>query len=179
MDNPIIIEAKKRVFIEAVKDACNALRLPMPEINFSGDDDPGGDELAHCHPESYKICISERQLKLQDSAGLRGTANHEMTHMIGLIEHGPQFEKVKQELIHKGWKPPEGSVLQFATGNTVNELSSKIRENKESYAKVNEDSDLVKFLDSKGSNKNSSEETIDILSFSDPLTEHIKGEVAA
>ncbi|MGC8586290.1 MAG: hypothetical protein ACP5K5_01960 [Candidatus Micrarchaeia archaeon] len=86
--------------------------------------------------------------------------------------------------MQKGWKPPKGSGVQFVTGNTVNELSSKIRENKGSYTKVNEDkvnedSDLVKFLDSEGSNKNFSEETIDILSFSDPLTEHIKGEVAA
>ncbi len=160
MDNPIIIAAKKRVFIEAVKDACDALHLPMPEIDFSGKDDPGGNELAHCHPESYKICISERQLKLQSSAGLRKTANHEMTHLIGLIEHGNKFEKVKRELMRAGWKPLKGSGVQFITGDIVNERSKKIRETPESYAKVNEDSDLVKFLDSWSSNKGSSEENV-------------------
>ncbi len=154
MDNPIIIEAKKRVFVEAVKDTCDALHLPMPEINFSGDDDSGGDELAHSHPESYKICISERQLKLQDTEGLKETANHEMTHLIGMIQHGHQFEKVKRELMQKGWKPPKGSGVQFITGDIVNEQSRKIRENPERNAEVNEDSDFVKFLEGRESNKN-------------------------
>lgn len=158
MDNPIIIEAKKHVFIEAVKDACDALHLPMPEIDFSGKDDHGGNELAHCHPELYKICISERQLKLQNSTGLKETANHEMTHLIGMIEHGRKFEKVKHELMRAGWEPPKGSGVQFITGDIVNERSNKIRENPVSYAKVNEDSDLVKFLDSNESNRRAFEE---------------------
>ncbi|MCL5093314.1 MAG: hypothetical protein M1128_02510 [Candidatus Marsarchaeota archaeon] len=152
MDNQVILEAKKRVFIEAIQDACDVLHLAMPKINFSGDDDPGGNELAHSHPGSYKICISERQLKLQKSTGLKETANHEMTHLIGLIQHDSKFEKVKGELILEGWKPPKDSGVQFVSKNRVNEQSRKIRGNTKEYAKINEDSDLVKFLDSKSQN---------------------------
>ncbi|ASI13754.1 membrane protein [Candidatus Mancarchaeum acidiphilum] len=158
MDNPIIIEAKKRVFTEAVMDACDALHLPVPEINFSGDDDNNPNELAHSHPDLYKICISERQLKLQDSAGLKETANHEMTHLIGMIEHGKEFEKVKNQLILKGWKPPKSSGIQFIDGYTINEQSNQIRNDPEEYAKVNEDSDLVKFLEGKASDKQTTKE---------------------
>ncbi len=160
MDNQVILEAKKRVFIEAVQDACDALHLPMPKINFSGDDDPGGNELAHSHPGSYKICISERQLKLQKSTGLKETANHEMTHLIGLIQHDSKFEKVKRELILEGWKPPKDSGVQFVSKNRVNEQSRKIRGNTKEYAKVNEDSDLVKFLDSRGQDRRTHEENV-------------------
>ena len=155
MDNPIIIEAKKRVFIEAVKDTCDILHLPMPEIDFSGKDDPGGNQLAHCHPKLYKICISERQLKLQNATGLKETANHEMTHLIGLIEHGHKFEKVKTELMSRGWRPARGSGVQFISGDEINERSRRIRNDPKALAEVNEDSDLIKFLE----NKNEHNET--------------------
>ena len=149
MDNPVIIDAKKRVFIDAVKDACDALHLPLPEINFSGNDDTDNKVLAHCHPESYTICISERQLKLQDTEGLKETANHEMTHLIGIIEHGNKFEKVKTELMNKGWKPTKGSGVQFISGDEINNKSKQIRDDPKALAEVNEDSDIIKFLESK------------------------------
>ena len=154
MDNPVIIDAKKRVFIDAVKDTCDALHLPMPEINFSGNDDNDNNELAHSHPDSYKICISERQLKLQDTEGLKETANHEMTHLIGIIEHGNKFEKVKIELMHRGWRPTKGSGVQFISGDEINKQSKQIRDDPKALAEVNKDSDFIKFLESKSaSNK--------------------------
>ncbi len=147
MDNPIILKAKKRVFTEAVQECCVAQNLPLPEINFDGADDGGGDELAHSHPELYKICISERQLKLQSSVGLKETAYHEMTHLLGQIEHGHEFENIKKELIHRGWRPPKGSGVQFISGDQVNEQSKRIREDPKKLAKVNEDSDFIKFIE--------------------------------
>ena len=147
MNNPIILKAKKRVFKEAVQEVCDIKNLPLPEINFDGTDEGGGDELAHSHPELYKICISERQLKMQNSVGLRETAYHEMTHLIGLIEHGHQFEKTKNELISKGWRPRKGSGTQFISGEQVNDQSKWIRDEPERLAKVNEDSALLKFLE--------------------------------
>lgn len=147
MDNSIIIKGKMRVFIEAVQEFCDIQNLPMPKINFDGSDEGGGDELAHSHPESYKICISERQLKLQNSEGLRETAYHEMTHLIGLIQHGREFENVKNRLMHKGWKPPKGSGVHFISGDQINEENRRIREDPERLARINEDSDYVKFLE--------------------------------
>jgi hypothetical protein len=147
MDNPIIIKGKKRVFTEAVQEVCDSQNLPPPEINFDGCPLEGikGPELAHSHPEQYKICISERQLKLQNSAGLRETAYHEMTHLMGLIQHGHQFENKKNELISKGWRPPKGVV--FISGKTLYEANKRIREDPERLKWVNEDSDLVKALE--------------------------------
>jgi hypothetical protein len=156
MDNLIILKAKKRVFKEAVQEVCDIQNLPLPEINFDGTDEDGGDELAHSHPELYKICISERQLKLQNSAGLKETAYHEMTHLIGLIEHGHQFEKTKNELISRGWRPPKGSGAQFISGEQVNEQSKQIRDDPERFAKVNEDSALLKFLEGRSNHDNES-----------------------
>lgn len=147
MDSPIILKAKKRVFTEAVQEFCNIQNLPMPEINFDGTDDGGGNQLAHSHPEFYKICISARQLKMQKSSGLRETAYHEMTHLIGLIEHGSEFEDKKNELMHKGWKPPRST--GFISGETVNEESKRIRDDPQKFAKINEDSAFLKFLESK------------------------------
>lgn len=150
MDNPIILKGKKRVFTEAVQEVCDTQNLPMPEINFDGCHyEGGGDELAHSHPEQYMICISERQLKVQNSEGLRETAYHEMTHLIGLIEHGHKFENKKNELISKGWRPRKGSGVHFISGDQINEESKRIREDPERLAWVNEDSDLIKYLEGK------------------------------
>ncbi len=125
----------------------------MPKINFDGADDGLGAELAHSHPESYKICISERQLKLQGSAGLKETAYHEMTHLLGQIEHGRKFENIKRELMRKGWRPTRGSGVQFISGDQVNAQNKRIREDPERLAKVNEDSDFIKFIEGRRTGK--------------------------
>lgn len=146
MDNPVILKYKKERVIEVVYKICHIEKLPIPKLNFEGCPyEGGGDELAHSHPDEYKICISETQLKKQDSKGLEETMYHEITHLKGYLDHDSNFHKEQRRSKSANWRPPSG--VHCTSGEEVNEESRKIREDPERLARINENSDFLKFLE--------------------------------
>lgn len=148
MDNTAILKYKKERVREIVYKICNIEKLPIPKLNFEGCPyEGGGEELAHSHPDEYKICISETQLRKQNSGGLEETVHHEITHLKGYLDHDSNFHKEQRRSISANWRPPSG--VHYTSGEAVNEESKRIREDPERLAWVNEDSDLIKFLKGK------------------------------
>lgn len=146
----MVLKRKRDKVIRTICLTCEYCHLTIPEINFDGCSLEGanGPELAHYHIGGNKICISERQLKLQDFDSLENTSIHEVMHHLGLM-HGSnaersKFEQIKNYVRSRVWKPPDG--VSFISGDTVNESSKKIREDPERLAQVNEDSDYVKAM---------------------------------
>lgn len=151
--NELVLERKRERVIRTVHLACDFCHLSIPAINFGGCPLEGanGPELAHYHPDGSKICISEKQLKKQSLEGLEETTIHEVIHHLGL-EHGSaseksEFERIKNYVRTRVWKPPQG--IHFISGETVNEESERIRKDPKRFARANEDSDLLKFLEGK------------------------------
>lgn len=114
MENPdldnLTLKGKKDKVIETVHLTCEFCNLSVPTINFNGCKQEERDQLAHYHQSEKKICISERQLRLQNLTTLEDTTIHEVIHHLGL-NHGSQEEKVKfrqikQFIKSRSWKPP-------------------------------------------------------------------------
>lgn len=149
--NELVLKRKKEKVIRTVYLACEFCHLSIPTINFGGCTLEGanGPELGHYHPDGSKICISEKQLKKQNEDGLEETTIHEIIHHLGL-HHGSasekaEFERIKNYVRTRAWRPPQD--VHFVSGKVVSDESKRIRDDPERFARVNEDSDLVKFLD--------------------------------
>lgn len=94
-----LLEMKKNVIRQTVKKICTEDGVKEPLINFEGcpEENKWG-QLAHYHPDKHMICISKRQLQIQDFSELKRTAIHEMTHAIGFYAHNTDFTHVATEI---------------------------------------------------------------------------------
>ncbi len=142
------LKKKKELVTQTVFQVWQQFDMPNPPpyVNFEGcKEEKTWNQLAHYHPDQHIICISERQLNIQNLDELKNTVIHELTHAFGVLSHGTEFRRKKAGISSKIWRPPSG--VSYVTGDAINLASKKIRENPEELAKVNEDSDMVKFLD--------------------------------
>jgi|GEM_PF-5444504 hypothetical protein len=149
MENPdlnnLTLKGKKDKVIETVYLTCEFCNLSVPKINFNGCKQEKRDQLAHYHPDEKKICISERQLKLQNLTTLEDTTIHEVIHHLGL-NHGSQEEKVKfrqikQYIKSRGWKPDRG--VGYGSAYDTSKHDSGVNKNKdESDLGVDPESDF-------------------------------------
>ena len=115
-----LLEMKKEKFREVVYRTCKARGLPIPKINFSGCPSETGDQLAHYHPDSNKICVSEFQLTKQNLDDIENTASHEVTHIL-VLDHGPNFHKEHADIKTRSWVPPPGVSFIRETPPTIRE----------------------------------------------------------
>jgi hypothetical protein len=148
MDNPkftnLVLGKKQDKVILTIYLACKYCNLTVPIINFDGCPLEGanGPELAHYHTDGSKICISRRQLNLQNMNGLEETSIHEVIHHLGL-RHGSAQEKVKFERIKnyvrsRVWLPPNGVVVVRGEDsnerNTESKTEPRMRGNANDFA---------------------------------------------
>jgi len=85
-----IMNEKKKLFTDTVKKVCEKRGMPEPYINFNGCPEESN-EMAHYHPESNFICVSERQLKLMDLTEVKRIAIHEVSHLL-VQDHSEMFK---------------------------------------------------------------------------------------
>lgn len=145
------LQYKKDRVIKTVYLTCEYLHLAVPTINFDGCSLEGasGPELAHYHTGGVnKICISERQLKMQNLEQLEDTSIHEVVHHFGIMhdshEEKSKFRNIKNYVRGKVWRP-EG--VHFKSAEQLREADERLRANPERIAKINEDSDYIKFIE--------------------------------
>jgi hypothetical protein len=118
----IVLRQKKDKVVETVYRVCEIYGLKVPTINFEGCPSEKENQLAHYHPDLNKICISKRQLHMQNIRGLERTAIHEVTHIL-VQDHGLEFKRKRLEMGTKAWVPPRGVV--FVSGKTKPKDTSK------------------------------------------------------
>lgn len=111
-----VLNAKKALVTETIHRACKIAEVAVPAINFNGCSSFGDDQLAHMHPDQYKICFSKKQLFMQNSDDLVHTAIHEVTHLLE-ANHGPSFKKKNLAIRAQFWKPAVG--VSYVSGATV------------------------------------------------------------
>ena len=102
------MEKKKDLVRRVVELIRGKFGIPeyKPYINFEGcADEDKWNQLAHYHPDQNMICISKRQLNIQNFVELRHTIIHEVTHALGL-NHGPKFERIINEISTEIWSLP-------------------------------------------------------------------------
>jgi len=118
-----ILELKRNKVIEVVHRICSKRNLPIPTINFEGCEGEHEGQLAHYHPDINTICISERQLNIQNFDDLERTMAHEVSHIL-VQDHSPRF--LEQESISNiaGWKPPAG-VVHITGGSSTKKTTKK------------------------------------------------------
>ena len=124
----IILKKKREKVIRTIVLACQFCNLTVPKINFDGCPMEGlnGPELAHYHSGGDKICISERQLKMQNEHELEETSIHEVIHHLGL-KHGSaeehvKFKQIKNYVMSRAWRPPDGAV--YVNGDDKEPIST-------------------------------------------------------
>lgn len=115
-----LLKMKKEKFREVVYRTCKTRGLPIPKINFSGCPSETGEQLAHYHPDSNKICVSEFQLNKQNFDDIENTASHEVTHIL-VLDHGPDFHQEHADIKTKSWVPPPGVSIVRETQLTIRE----------------------------------------------------------
>lgn len=130
-----ILELKRNKVIEVVHRICTKRNLPIPAINFEGCEGEHEGQLAHYHPDINTICISERQLNIQNFDDLERTMAHEVSHIL-VQDHSPRF--LEQESISSiaGWKPPAG-VVHITGGSSTKKTPKKERKTKPDKIKCN------------------------------------------
>lgn len=114
--NDTILEQKRKKFVEVVYRCCKAEDLALPYINFGDCENEDENQLAHCHPDLYKICISPRQLYKHSFEGIEETASHEVTHLV-VVEHGDKFRIKHSNVKLKSFNPH--SFPGVVSGNAV------------------------------------------------------------
>jgi hypothetical protein len=126
-----LLEEKKLKVKEIIFRICAKRGLPLPSVNFEGCEGEYEDQLAHYHPETNVICISERQLIIQDFEDLEMTMAHEVSHIL-VQNHGPEFSDEEAKSSVAGWKPPPGVVHIIKSGKTtkVKEDGRKTKQDK-------------------------------------------------
>ena len=130
-----ILELKKNKVVEVVHRICTKRNLPIPAINFEGCEGEHEGQLAHYHHEVNTICISERQLNIQNFDDLERTMAHEVSHIL-VQDHSPRF--LEQESISNiaGWKPPAG-VVHITSGGSTTKTPKKEKKTKPDKVKCN------------------------------------------
>ncbi len=154
-----LLQYKKTKAYKTVSMVCEYCNLPKPHINFDGCPTEGinGPELAHYHTGGVnQICISARQLEMQNYDELENTCIHEVVHHLGLI-HGSSdervyFEKIKNYVKSRSWRP-ERSGSQFVSTEQVRESDERIRQDPKRLAEINEDSDYIKFIEGRATSR--------------------------
>lgn len=156
-----VLQNKKKRVIEIVQLVCAYEDLPLPKVNFDGCPTETGNELGHYHSDENKICISEFQLnRLKTMKDVEDTTYHELAHIIE-PKHGGWHKQTQALFKSKTWRPPHGPA--YLDGNTVNKSSEEIRKDPKRYAEVNEDSDIVKFLEGRPTSHQNERKTEKIL----------------
>jgi hypothetical protein len=117
-----IIEIKKKKVIEVVLRVCAKRGLPKPYINFDGCSEEDDDQLAHYHPDSNTICISEYQLNRQNLDEIETTTTHELAH---IYEYNHDVGFRDEEALNNiaNFKPGAGVI--HITPNSSKNLSEK------------------------------------------------------
>jgi hypothetical protein len=147
------LKYKKDKVIQTVSLAREYCKLSKPYINFDGCPLEGanGPENGHYHTGGVnKICISERQMQRQSMNELENTCIHEVIHHLGLLHDSSDekayFERIKNYVKSNVWKPQTGG-SQFITAEQNREADERIRQDPKRLAKINEDSDYIKFIE--------------------------------
>ena len=116
-----ILEIKKKKFVEVVHNICKRRDLPIPYINFDGCPDEDENQLAHYHPDTNTICVSEKQLN--QITDLEEVAVHEVTHIL-VSGHGSDFGSQEEINSITSFNPPAGTVF-IDGGRRIEEETSK------------------------------------------------------
>lgn len=111
-----VLNAKKALVTEIIQKACKIAGVAVPAINFGSCPSFGDEQLAHMHPDQYKICFSKKQLFMQNSDDLKHSAIHEVTHLLE-ANHGPSFKKKSSVITAAMWKTD--SRISFVSGETI------------------------------------------------------------
>jgi len=112
--NEALLDQKKAKFNTAVVNICRKHQIEPPIINFDGCSEESSDHLAHMHPDSRTICVSERQLTVLNFDDIESTAAHETAHLFE-EDHGSAF--ADRNIANKiaGFRPGPG--VTFVTNS--------------------------------------------------------------
>ena len=130
-----LLELKREKVMATVHRICAKRGLPLPTINFEGCIEEFEGQLAHYHPDANTICISERQLIIQNFDDLDATMAHEVSHIL-IQDHGPRFREEEVTSNIAGWKPP-GGIVHITEENEPAFESIKEREIKPDMIRCN------------------------------------------
>jgi len=108
-----ILESKKELFIKIVYGASKKFGVQQPIVKFWNCPYSKGNEIAHCHTDSFTICISEPILSDLDNDQIYETATHEVTHLIHK-EHDAHFHNTHDTLKIASFKPENSGIVQIS-----------------------------------------------------------------
>jgi len=108
-----VLKEKIKKFKETVRKSAIRLGVKPPIVRIWECPHQQEDEIAHCHPDTGEICISERRLKESSIDAIINTATHETAHLKHL-GHSPSFHSTHQDLKVDSWQPPAGGVMSFS-----------------------------------------------------------------
>ncbi len=108
-----ILKSKKEFFINTVRDASKKFGISQPIVRFWNCPNFSGHEIAHCHTNSFTICISESVLSDLDNSEIYETATHEVTHLIHK-NHDVHFHNIQDALKIASFKPERGGIVQIS-----------------------------------------------------------------
>jgi hypothetical protein len=101
-----LLELKKKTFLEIVEKSAHSLKVNMPEVKFWRTYCPKdkGDELAHIHLDTGRICVSEARLRQMTLEDVEETATHEATHLVDPT-HKWHFHSKHSDVKSDIWSP--------------------------------------------------------------------------
>lgn len=140
-----ILEMKKNKVLEIVPVACKTWSLPIPKVNFEGCPYESSNQLAHYHPSTNVVCISELQLDHLNFDGLEEVITHEIAH-IAEASHDPRFHQIHQDIKVKSWKPPSGTFVISDNKKTPHVRERKSDKNRCNYHLCRKKTELFKCL---------------------------------
>lgn len=108
-----ILESKKQFFINTVLEASKRFGVQQPIVRFWDCPNFESRTIAHCHTDSFTICISESTLSNLDNSQIYETATHEVTHLIHK-EHDAHFHSAHDNLKISSFKPEAGGIVQIS-----------------------------------------------------------------
>lgn len=105
-----LISKKRQLVLDTVEKVCTKIRIPILIVNFEGCPGETDRQLAHFHPDTKIICISDHQLAKLDFHEIRETIIHEITHFFEL-GHDGKFQGTQTEISVDTWEAPPGTVV--------------------------------------------------------------------
>ncbi len=111
-----VLRTKQARFLAAVRRAAKHIGQAAPEVKFWADKCPSdsGHELAHIHPDTGVICVTNKRLEEMSYEDIEETATHEVTHLIDKKDesnpvHSGEFYAKHDEVKLHSWRPPLGA----------------------------------------------------------------------
>jgi len=120
-----VLQLKKNKVIEVVSRICRKRHLPFPSINFEYCSEENQYQLAHYHLYTNTICISERQLTIQNLDELEHVVAHEVSHIL-VQDHSSKFEE-QLEISKIGAFQPSAGVVTIGRTSNLSKIQKKTK----------------------------------------------------